>query len=274
MAEPVAIESPYELGGNAHQDYKLGGSHGITRIQTSDTHVTMGDMTFERAAFVRAFEGSFQTGYAPAPSRKFANPVPFGVATFAVSLFCLSLVNMGLRGTSNAAALAGLCWFCAGLTELLAGMWLIAVENTWAATLLASFSAFWMGYGCIVTDVFGIIEANGASTPSVLGIWVLAWSLFVTMMWIPTLKSTYPLCMLVGFVVVALHALSASNFVSTAHPTIAANLTKVGGYFGLFAALLAYYVVYEGLCTKENSYFVPPVLLLPGAITSAKAAEE
>lgn len=251
---------------HGHYDYKIG-EHGISRIVTSDTHVHIGDMTFERHEFKRAFEGYFNTGFSEAPSRKFANPVPIGVSAFALTLFCLSLVNIRARGVSNAAGLAGLMWFYAGVIELLSGMWCIVVENTWAATLLASFGGFWIGYGCIVVDVFGIAAAYDTKTNDILAFWVLAWAIFTFMMWMTTLRSTWPLSVLILLVVLTLVTLSAAQFCAISSPVASLHLTKAGGYIGLITSLLAWFVMYEGICTKENSIWVPPVLLLPGAIT-------
>lgn len=262
---------------NPHHDYKLGNR--IERVITSNTHVKLGDLTFERGEFQRAFEGYLNPGYSHVPHHKFANPVPIGVSGFALTLFCLSLVNIGARGVNNAAGLAGLMWFYAGAIELFSGMWCIVIEATWAATLLSSFGGFWIGYGCIVVDVFGL--ASSYTTPGegrgtihdVLGFWVLAWGIFAFIMWLTTLKSTWPLSILILLVVLTLLVLSAAQFSAVEHPTASLNLTRAGGYIGLITSLLAWFVVYEGLCSHENSYWVPPVLLMPGAVTESSKEE-
>ena len=251
-----------------HHDYKIGGPHGISRIETSDTHVHIGDMKFERQEFNRAFEGYLNPGFSAAPSRKFANPVPIGVSGFALTLFCLSLVNIGARGASNPAALAGLMWFYAGVIELLAGMWCIAIEATWAATLLSSFAGFWIGYGCIVVDVFGIAAVYGTETHNLLAMWLLGWTIFAFLMWLTTLKSTWPLCVLIFFVFLTLLTLCCAQFVAASDPTSSGHLVKTGGYIGLITSIMAWFVMYEGICSKDNSYWIPPVLLMPGAVTS------
>lgn len=245
----------------------------VSRVHTTDTHVHIGDYAFERGEFSRAFEGYLNPGGAPVPSRKFANPVPIGVAGFSLTLFVLSLVNLGARGGPNPAGLAGLMWFYAGGVELLAGMWCIAVEQTWAGVLLSSFSGFWIGYGCIVVDVFGIVETYGADVGQMLGLWLIAWAIFSTMMWIMTFKSTWPLFTLMLAVVLCLLTLCGAQFVSVSHPSTATGLTRAGGAFGLIASLLGWFVMYEGLCTKENSYWVPPTLFMPGVVM-APAKEE
>ncbi|KAF5102599.1 hypothetical protein D0Z00_000309 [Geotrichum galactomycetum] len=253
---------------HTRHNYKFS-THGVTRIFTTDSHVHIGEQSFERQEFNRAFEGYLNPGYSPAPSRKFANPVPVGVAGFSLTLFVLSLLNLGARGGPNPAALAGLMWFYAGAIELLSGMWCIVIEATWAGTLLSSFGGFWIGYGCIVVDVFGLAEAyDGYDLTQLLGMWILAWAIFSTMMWAMTFKSTWPLFILMGAVVFCLLTLSIAQFVSVNHATAAKGLTRAGGVFGIIASVMGWYVTYEGICSKENAYWVPPVLLMPGAVTS------
>jgi len=263
-------ESPILL--NPHHDYKIH-HDGITRINTTNSHVMIGDISFERGEFVRAFEGYLNPGLARAPSRKFANPVPIGVASFAMTLFCVSLTNIGARGVSNPAGFAGLMLFYAGAIELLSGMWCFVMEATWAATLLSSFAAFWLGYGCISLDVFQVVSnyTEGQGTyNNFLGFWILAWAIFTSMMWITTLRSTWPMCVMVLLVVLTLIMLCASEFTAVAAPVASVHLKQAGGYFGLITSVIAWFVLYEGLCTPENSYWVPPVLLLPSAVTAVK----
>lgn len=253
-------------------------SHGISRVLTSDTHVQLGGMTFHRDEFMRAFEGQLNTGFTQAPTRKFGNPVPLGVASFAVCLFILSLVNVRARGVSNAKGLAALCLCYAGLIELLAGMWCIAVENTWAATLLSSFAGFWISYAGFLLDFGGIVSSyeNPKDYHSFMGMFLLAWTILATIMFSLTWRSTWVLSILMLFVVLTFLLLCAAEFTaSTDSVTNAANLSKAGGYVGLITSILAFYVSYEGMATRENAYFVSPVLLMPGAVLGpAKKKEE
>jgi succinate-acetate transporter protein len=261
-------EIPIHL--NPHHDYKIS-PNGISRIMTTNSHVMMGEITFERGEFFRAFEGYLNPGLTRAPSRKFGNPVPIGVASFAMTLFCVSLVNISARGVTSPAGFAGLMLFYAGFIELLSGMWCFVMEATWAATLLSSFAGFWIGYGCIAIDVFGVVSAytkQGRGTYNdFLGFWILAWAIFTFMMWLTTLRSTWPMCIMVLLVVLTLIMLSASEFTAAVAPVTSVHLKHAGGYFGLITSVIAWFVLYEGLCTPENSYWVPPVLLMPGAIT-------
>lgn len=138
----TSSEEEYKIHAHPNHDF-VTTAHGLARVYTSDTHVQLGEMTFHKDDFMRAFEGYLNPGYSPAPSRRFANPVPVGVAGFSLTLFVLSLVNVGARHLPNAKGVAGLCFVYAGIIELISGVWCIVIENTWAATLLCGFSAFW-----------------------------------------------------------------------------------------------------------------------------------
>lgn len=243
-------------------------SHGISRILTSDTHVQMGELTFQKDDFLRAFEGYLNPGLSSAPSRRFANPVPLGVASFALSLFVVSLTNCHARGVTNAAGAAGLCLFYAGFIELCAGMWCIVLENAWAATLLSSFAGFWMSYGLFLIDGFGIVSAytDPNDLYNMLGFYLLGWTIFATLMWSMTFRSTWVLFSMMFFVVLTLILLCAGNFTMTANAVRGTSVIKAGGYVGVITSIIGWYVVYEALATKENSLFVPPVLLMPTTV--------
>lgn len=269
MADPksTASSDEYHIETHPNQDF-VTGTHGISRILTSDTHVQMGGMTFHREEFMRAFEGYLNPGLTTAPSRKFANPVPLGVASFSLSLFVVSLVNCRARGVTNPAGAAGLCLFYAGFIELCAGMWCIVIENTWAACLLSSFAGFWISYGLFLIDGFGVISAykTDGDVASILGFYLLAWTLFATMMWTFTFRSTWVLFSMMFFVVFTLVLLTGSQFTAIAHPNTSKNLSQAGGIVGVITSFIGWFVVYEGLATRENSIWVPPVFLMPTTV--------
>lgn len=263
----------YHIDPHPQKDF-IASSHGICRVVTSDTHVQLGDMTFDRNDFMRAFEGSLNPGLAPQPTRKFANPVPLGVSAFCLSLFVVSLVNLETRGTSNAQAAFGLLLFYSGLIELLAGMWCIAMENAWGGTLITAFSGFWLSYGLVMIDAFGIVSSYGEDTSqfyNVMGFYMVGWTIFAFIMFLMTFRSTWVLFGLMFFVVITFILLAAAQFTAASGllKTVS-NLSKGAGVFGLLASFFGWYIVYEGLANNENALFVPPVLLMPTSIIGVK----
>ncbi len=136
---------PYGYGGNP-----------LAREDTSDS------------ARLPAFGGDFQPGlYRVDKERKFANPAPLGLCGFALTTFVLSLINLGTAGITEPNIVIGAAFAYGGLCQLLAGMWEMAVGNTFGATALSSYGGFWIGTAIILTpggfNVIADLEAAGGA---------------------------------------------------------------------------------------------------------------
>merc|ERR1712054_93376 len=163
---------PYDYGGNP-----------LAHINTGDS------------VRLPAFGGEFQPGlYKSTEHRKFANPAPLGLSAFALTTFVLSLINLGTRGISGPSLVIGPAFGYGGLVQLLAGMWEMAVGNTFGATALSSYGGFWIAYGLLLTpSPWGIMEADGpyeGDTSNPVGFFLTGWFIFTTILLICTLRST------------------------------------------------------------------------------------
>ncbi|KAJ2973164.1 hypothetical protein NUW58_g9007 [Xylaria curta] len=145
-------------------------------------------------ARLAAFGGEFQPGlYKPTEHRKFANPAPLGLSAFALTTFVLSLVNLQTRGVKTPNIAVSLAFGYGGLVQLLAGMWEMAVANTFGATALSSYGGFWIAYAIILTPSFNIVGSyagNEKDVASVLGFFLTGWFIFTTILLLLTLRST------------------------------------------------------------------------------------
>lgn len=114
-----------------------------------------------KSGLLPAFGGEFQPGlYRDVKERKFGNPAPLGLSAFALATFVLSLINMGTRGVTEPNIVVALAFGYGGLVQLLAGMWELAVGNTFGATALASYGGFWISFAIVLTPGgFGIVSA-------------------------------------------------------------------------------------------------------------------
>ncbi|PMD24467.1 hypothetical protein NA56DRAFT_643039 [Hyaloscypha hepaticicola] len=210
-------------------------------------HMNTGD-----SARFPAFGGEFQPGlYKPTTQRKFANPAPLGLSAFALTTFVLSLINIQNRGVTEPNMVTALAFGYGGLVQLLAGMWEMAVGNTFGATALSSYGGFWIAIGCVLTPGFGIIAAYTPSSTNTagandfnnaFGFFLAGWFIFTTILLICTLRSTVAFFMLfftldLAFLFLFLGHLYAGN----------QKLLSAGGYFGLLAAFLAWYNALAGL---------------------------
>jgi succinate-acetate transporter protein len=110
-----------------------------------------------------------------------ADPGPLGLACFALTTFCLSMVNAGLVVKGSVAVVIALALVYGGATQILAGMWEFKKNNTFGATAFSSYGAFWISWG-----LFEMLGAQKIFEIPAQGAWLflLAWTIFTFYMWI------------------------------------------------------------------------------------------
>jgi len=284
---------------NLNKEYNSNGSATLDHAPANGTNGTNGTQqrrydyggnplahmnTGESARFP-AFGGEFQPGlYKPTTGRKFANPAPLGLSAFALTTFVLSLINIGVRGVAEPNIVVALAFGYGGLVQLLAGMWEMAVGNTFGATALSSYGGFWLSFAIVLTPGgFQIVEAYGATNAAgeatgngvnafnyAFGYFLAGWFIFTTILLICTLKSTVAFFMLFFTLDLAFLCLFLGYLYSDDTGAHQPQLIKAGGYFGIFAAFLAWYNALAGIADDSNSFFVIPVAHFPW---SAKGRE-
>ncbi|KAI1806320.1 GPR1/FUN34/yaaH family-domain-containing protein [Daldinia bambusicola] len=213
-----------------------------------------------------AFGGEFQPGlYKPIEHRKFANPAPLGLSAFALTTFVLSLVNVNARDVAAPNIALTLAYGYGGLVQLLAGMWEMAIGNTFGATALSSYGGFWISYAIALTPGF---DTFGSYTPaeeaSVLGFFLTGWFIFTFILLLCTLRSTVMFFLLFFTLDLAFLMLACSEYAkSNGALGASTRLTQAGGGFGLLAAFLAWYNAFAGIADSSNSFFIIPVFHFP-----------
>ncbi|KIW30342.1 uncharacterized protein PV07_06092 [Cladophialophora immunda] len=220
-------------------------------------------------ATLPAFGGEFQPGlYRGVEKRKFANPAPLGLCAFALTTFVLSLINLGTRNIKVPAIVISLAFGYGGLVQLLAGMWEMAVGNTFGATALSSYGGFWISFAIILTPGGFEIEATITEQQSTkalfdcLGFYLMGWFIFTFLLLICTLKSTVAFFLLFFTLDLAFLMLGCSYLVLE-NGAPHTGLTRAGGAFGILAAFLAWYNALAGIADTSNSFFIVPVLHFP-----------
>ncbi len=237
----------------------------VQRIKTSGANneiVHIGDTMVYKDEFIRAFGGSLVPGLMHRPVHKFANPAPLGLCAFSLTTFVLSLCNAQARSVTTPNIVVGLAFFYGGLIQLLAGMWEMAVENTFGATALSSFGGFWMSYACIQIDGFGIVSAYGdnkSELQSAIGFYLIAWFIFTFILVLCTVKSTVAFCALFSFLDLTFLMLAIGEFQNSI------GCTKAGGVLGVITAFIGWYNAYAGIANHENSYLSIRPFYLPGS---------
>lgn len=230
------------------------------------------------SARLPAFGGEFQPGlYRPTEHRKFANPAPLGLCAFALTTFVLSLINIQCREVTKPNIAVALAFGYGGFVQLLAGMWEMAVGNTFGATALSSYGGFWLAWAIVNTPggfnivaSYAVTDSAGKATGNhvndlnnAVGFFLLGWWIFTTILLICTLRSTVAFFLLFFTLDIAFLMLAIGHLAADAKGKGNVASTKAGGYFGLFAAFLAWYNALAGIADDSNSFFVVPVAHFP-----------
>ncbi|EYE94833.1 acetate uptake transporter family protein [Aspergillus ruber CBS 135680] len=220
------------------------------------------------------FGGEFQPGlYKPVEGRKFANPAPLGLSAFALTTFVLSAINMGARDISEPNIVVGLAFGYGGLVQLLAGMWEMAIGNTFGATALSSYGGFWLSFAIVLTpggfEIMSSLEEAGGATMwnNSFGLYLMGWFIFTTILLFCTLRSTVAFFLLFFFLDLCFLLLGVGYIQRDSQNQPNKPVLMAGGFFGLLAAFAAWYNALAGLADNSNSFFIIPVAHFPWSPT-------
>jgi len=136
----------------------------------------------------------------------------------------------------------------------------MAVGNTFGATALSSYGGFWISVGIVLTpggfDIVGAYATTAADgTPTgalpddfnnAFGYFLMGWFIFTTVLLMCTLRSTVAFFFLFFFLDLAFLFLGLARLQSK-DGAMNIPLNKTGGYFGLFAAFMAWYNALAGI---------------------------
>ena len=234
----------------------------VQTVKTSgndDEYLHIGDTKIRRTDLMLAFGGEMRPGVYTPPSRKFANPTPMGLMAFGITTFVLSLCNAHARHVATPNIAVGLAYAFGGLVQLLAGMWEMAVENTFGATSLSSFGGFWLSFAIIQTGGFGITAAyeDEAELNSALGFYMMGWFMFTFMLMLCTVRSTVAFFGL--FFTLTLTFLLLGCFYFTGK----VGVQKAAGWLGIVTSFFSFYNAMAGLANYENSYIDMTKIMVP-----------
>jgi succinate-acetate transporter protein len=130
----------------------------------------------------------------------------------------------------------------------------MAVGNTFGATALSSYGGFWLSLAIVLTPGgFDIVASYKTSTANVndfnnaFGYFLMGWWIFTTLLLLCTLRSTLAFFLLFFTLDLAFLFLACGHLTASAAGVANASLLKAGGYFGIFAAFLAWYNALAGI---------------------------
>jgi succinate-acetate transporter protein len=170
----------------------------------------------------------------PAPlAAAIADPAPLGLAAFALTTFVLSMFNAGLVDAKGEPIVLGLALAYGGLAQLLAGMWEFTKGNTFGATAFSSYGAFWISFWAYVT--FFAAKIPEANRGSAAGLYLIAWGIFTTYMWVASLRTTAAVNLVFLLLAITFFVLGIGDAIGND------TISKFGGWIGLATAVAAWY---------------------------------
>jgi len=158
-----------------------------------------------------------------------ADPGPLGLACFALTTFCLSLVNAGLVAKEAVSVVVALALVYGGTVQVFAGMWEYKKNNVFGATAFSSYGAFWVSFG-----IFEIFAAQKIFVVPPQGVWMflVAWTIFTFYMWIGSFATNKALVTTFTLLIIAFILLDMGAAGNAAAHTW-------GGYVGILTAFAA-----------------------------------
>lgn len=150
----------------------------------------------------------------------------------------------------------------------------MAVGNTFGATALSSYGGFWISFGIALTPGgFEIEETLVGFGENVwlnsFGLYLMGWFIFTFILLICTLRSTVAFFSLFFTLDIAFLLLGI-GYLQNDGKKPQSGCIKAGGYFGLFAAFLAWYNALAGIADNSNR----SVILIKMLITSCRAGAD
>ncbi|KAI5959641.1 uncharacterized protein KGF55_005285 [Candida pseudojiufengensis] len=235
----------------------------IQKIQTTgDNHefIIINNKKYYKSDLQQAFGGTLIAGPTPYPTINI-NSAPVGLSAFALTTFVLSLYNAKAFNIEIPNVVVSVAIFYGGLVQLLAGLLEFLSNNTFGFTALTSYGAFWLAFGAIYIDNFGIADAykdDPDQMANAVGFFLLGWAIFTFMILLVTLKTTVAFFSLFFFLLITFLLLAGGEFSGRV------GVTRAGGVFGMITAVISWYNAMAGTATKYNSYIRLKPIPLPG----------
>jgi len=194
-----------------------------------------------------------------------ADPGPLGLAAFALTTFVLSMFNANLVSHAGEPVVLGLALAYGGIAQILAGMWEFRTGNTFGAVAFTSFGAFWLSFWVLVAFFADKIPAEHLG--SALGLYLIAWGIFTTYMFVASLRTTAAVALVFVLLAATFFLLGIGN------ANESESLVEIGGWCGLATAAAAWYASFAGVVNSTFGRSVMPVVPLNEPVVAERARD-
>ncbi|HLH65772.1 MAG TPA: acetate uptake transporter [Solirubrobacteraceae bacterium] len=216
----------------------------------------MGATNMPRVAERAPMPAADGSSAAAGSSWKPANPAPLGLTGFATTTFVLSMINANLVSGTALPVVLGLALAYGGIGQLLAGMWEFRTGNTFGACAFSSYGAFWISFFVLVQ--LNIAKIPGGEVNSALGLYLWAWGIFTSYMFVASLRTTGAVALVFLLLAATFIILGIGNSGGDS------GIIHLGGYVGLVTAAVAWYASFAIVLNETWGRTVLPVFPLGG----------
>jgi succinate-acetate transporter protein len=133
-------------------------------------------------------------------------------------------------------------------------MWEFRTGNTFGAVAFSSFGAFWISYWAFVQ--FFAKEIPAADAGHAVGLYLWAWGIFTTYMFIASLRTTGAVALVFLLLAITFILLGIGNSGGNE------DIVKWGGYLGIATAIAAWYASFAAVVNSTFGRTVAPVFPL------------
>lgn len=170
------------------------------------------------------------------PASSYGDPFSLGLVSFGLSALVLAAVNSGRVDASATPAVMALAIPLGFFTELIAGLIHYRRGETFAATVFTAYAGFWISFYLLAVVFLPSVTAAKGPTTTILGWYLLAWSIFTTYMFLASLKVTITVAAILGLLAIVFWTLCIGTFNQNT------GLSHFSGYLLFVDAALALFL--------------------------------
>jgi succinate-acetate transporter protein len=130
-------------------------------------------------------------------------------------------------------------------------MWEFRNNNTFGATAFTSYGAFWLSLWAF--NQFFASSVPTAVLGDALGVYLVAWGIFTTYMFVASLRTTVAVSLVFLLLAITYALLGIGNWAGVS------GLVRAGGWFGIATAAAAWYASFAGVTNSTFGRTILPV---------------
>ncbi|KAJ8087011.1 hypothetical protein AAF712_002585 [Marasmius tenuissimus] len=236
MASPINSKGDIEQG---------------VHIENANPQVPDGPIMLSREQYARLF---LEPGGRAPTVQKFANPTPFCVICFLLSLAPTSciLLAWGEADTSSLVSIVGPFYFIGGLGMIIGGAMEWILGNTFPFVVFSTFGGFWLALGVTQDPMHAVSSAftatGGLASPALnsgLMFYFAFWGAICFIYFIASLRTHCVFAFILGTLVFGFACLSAGyGRLAKGDADAALDLIKAAGGFTFATSLAGFYLAF------------------------------